>query len=266
MNFAFMAYCSEDCPALFPDITYGFYSIFADQVGVPYRRIPLRENFVLSVDDYIGVPGTVVLANPNAPTCLALPLSEIERLVAANPERMVIIDEAYVDFGTESALKLIKKYPNLLVCRTFSKSYSLAGARLGFGAGDKALIADLNTLRYSSTPYNVNRMTIGAGIGALLDEDYFRGNLQRIIEARTFSMEQMRLRGFELTDSKTNFLFVRHPKISGKELFLELRKRGVLTRHFDTDLTRDYLRITVGTREQMDVLLAAVDNILEARA
>ena len=200
LNFAFMAFCDASHPALFADITYGFYSVFAELNGVPYETIPLREDFSICVDDYINRRGTVFLANPNAPTGIALPLSEIERLLQSDPNRIVVIDEAYVDFGAESAVSLIGKYDNLLVTQTFSKSRSMAGARLGYGIACKALIADLNTIKYSTNPYNVNAMTIAAGVGTLEDTEYTRANCQAVIENRTFAAEELKKLGFEMTD------------------------------------------------------------------
>ena len=265
LNFAFMAFCDAAHPALFADITYGFYSVFAELNNVPYEIIPLREDFTVSVDDYIGREGTVFIANPNAPTGIALPLSEIERLLQSNPDRVVVIDEAYVDFGTESAITLVDRYPNLLVTQTFSKSRSMAGARLGYGIANADLIADLNTVKYSTNPYNVNSMTMAAGVGMLADADYTKKNCQAIIENRAWTAEQLKSLGFEMTDSRANFLFAKHPRIDGGTIYTELRARGVLVRHFDKPRISPYNRITVGSREQMECLIQAIRNILEER-
>ena len=263
LNFAFMAFCDDAHPAVFPDITYGFYPVFAQVNNVPYIEIPLQEDFSIRVEDYIGLNHTIFIANPNAPTGLALPISDIERIVAGNPDSVVVIDEAYVDFGAESALPLIKKYDNLLVTQTFSKSRSMAGARLGFGAGNQKLIQDLNTIKYSTNPYNVNRMTMAAGIGALEADGYFRVNCQKIIENRDWiTMELIKL-GFFVVPSMTNFVFAKFPGMPGRTLNLALREKGILVRHFDTDKLRDYNRITIGTREQMKALSAALREILE---
>ena len=263
LNFAFMAFCDEKHPAVFPNITYGFYPVFARLNGVPYREIPLTDDFSVNVEDYLGVGGTVFIANPNAPTGIALPLSDIERIVASNPDNVVVVDEAYVDFGAESAVSLTKKYDNLLVCQTFSKSRSLAGARLGFGVACAELIADLNTVKYSTNPYNINRMTAAAGIGALADEKYFKGNCEKIIATREKTAEKLKALGFELTDSKANFLFARHPKVGGKEVYLALREKGILVRHFDKPGISDYNRITVGSDEEMEALTEALTEILK---
>ena len=263
LNFAFMAFCDDAHPAVFPDITYGFYPVFAQVNGVPYIEIPLQEDFSIRVEDYIGLNHTIFIANPNAPTGIALPLKDIERIVAGNPDSIVVIDEAYVDFGAESALKLIDKYDNLLVTQTFSKSRSMAGARLGFGAGSPALIRDLNTIKYSTNPYNVNRMTMAAGIGALEADDYFKVNCEKIMENRDWVTMELIKMGFFVVPSMANFVFTRHPEIPGKKLNLALREKGILVRHFDTDKLRDYNRITIGSREQMKALAAALKEILE---
>ena len=265
LNFAFMAFCDEEHPALFADITYGFYSVFAELNGVPYEKIPLREDFSINVDDYINRRGTVFIANPNAPTGLALPLSEIERLLQSDPDRIVVIDEAYVDFGAESAVSLIGKYDNLLVTQTFSKSRSMAGARLGYGIACKALIADLNTVKYSTNPYNVNAMTMAAGVGTLEDANYTERNCKAVMENRAWAAEELLKMGFEMTDSRANFLFAKHPRISGGALYLALRESGVLVRHFEKPRISEYNRITVGSREQMEILIQNIRTILEER-
>ena len=263
LNFAFMAFGEPGI--VFPEITYGFYPVFAQLNGIPYQTIPLQEDLTIRAEDYIGVGRTVVIANPNAPTGCCLSLAQIEEIVRKNPENVVIVDEAYVDFGAQSAVGLIHKYDNLLVTQTFSKSRSLAGGRLGMGIGCKALIRDLNTLKYSTNPYNINRMTMAAGIGALQDDAYFKNNCRAIMDIRAWAGEELKKLGFVMTDSFANFLFARHPAIPGKELYLQLKQRGVLVRHFDTPSLTDYNRITVGSREQMQTLVATISSILEER-
>lgn len=263
LNFAFMAFCDDATPAVFPDITYGFYSVFAELNGVPYKEIPLCDDFTVRADDYVGVNKTVFIANPNAPTGIALGLSEIERIVASNPKNVVVIDEAYVDFGGESAIPLTKKYDNLLVTQTFSKSRSMAGARLGFGVGSPALIADLNTIKYSTNPYNVNSMTMAAGLGVLSDSEYTAKNCQAVIENRAWTVERLKELGFTMTDSKANFIFVKHKNISGEKLYSKLRERGILVRHFIKPRIEEYNRITIGSRAQMEELVEAIKTILE---
>ena len=263
LNFAFMAFGDEEHPVVFPDVTYGFYKVFAQLNRIPYTEIPLTESLEIDPEDYTSVGKTVVIANPNAPTGIYLPLDVIEGIVASNPQNVVIIDEAYVDFGGESAVSLIGKYKNLLVTGTFSKSRSLAGARLGFGIGDAELIADLQTIKYSTNPYNVNRMTAAAGEAALIDNAYYMDNCKRIIENREYTANELKKLGFSLTDSKTNFVFAKSDKVGGKELYLKLRERGILVRHFSSPRICEYNRITVGTRSEMETLIAAVFEILK---
>ncbi len=262
LNFAFMAFADETHPLSFADITYGFYPVFARLNHIPYEEIPLKDDFSVDPEDYIGIGRNIAIANPNAPTGLCMPLSDIERIVKSNPDNVVIVDEAYVDFGGESAVGLIHKYDNLLVVQTFSKSRSMAGARLGMGFGSPALIADLNTVRYSTNPYNVNSMTSAAGVAALRDNDYYMDNCKTICENRQWTREALLALGFEVTDSKANFLFARSDNIGGEELYLKLKERGILIRHLSKERIADYNRITVGTMEQMRALIAAVRDIL----
>ena len=262
LNFAFMAFCDDSHPAAFPDITYGFYEVFAQLNGIPYEKIPLQPDFSIRVEDYIGLNRTIFIANPNAPTGIALPLSDIERILAGNPNNVVVIDEAYVDFGGESAVSLIHKYENLLVTQTFSKSRSMAGARLGFGIGCKALIRDLNTIKYSTNPYNVNAMTMAAGLGALEDDEYFRKNCETIINNREWTKQTLQNLGFTVIPSKTNFLFARHPQADGGELYRKLKERGILVRHFTADRLKDFNRITIGSMAQMTALINTLEEIL----
>ena len=261
LNFAFMAFCDKEHPAIFPNITYGFYSVFAELNGVPYEEIPLKANFTVDSEDYIGKNKTIFIANPNAPTGISLSLDTIEEIVKSNPDSVVVIDEAYVDFGGESAAKLTKTYKNLLVTGTFSKSRSMAGARLGFGIACKELINDLNTIKYSTNPYNVNAMTMAAGIATLEDEEYTQKNCRTVIENRTYLAEELKKRGFVMTDSKANFLFAAHPNYEGKDLYLALREKGILVRHFQKPLIDQYLRITIGAKEECEALIAAFDAI-----
>ncbi len=263
LNFVFMAFCDKNHPVAFPDISYGFYPVYANLYGIPATQIPLREDFSICADDYIGLNRTIVIANPNAPTGLALPLSEIERIVKGNPDNVVVIDEAYVDFGGESAVTLIPKYDNLLVTQTFSKSRSMAGGRLGFAVGNQALIQDLNTIRFSTNPFNINAMTMAAGIGSLEDEEYFRDNCRAIIENRTWLTGALRKMGFTVIDSMTNFVFAKHPKLGGKELYLRLKDNGILVRHFGGERLTPFIRITIGDAQQMQILADTIEKILE---
>ncbi len=265
LNFAFMAFCDEKHPAYFPDISYGFYSVFASLNGVPYKEFPLNEDFTINLDDYKNLCGAIFIANPNAPTGIALTLLEVEQVLQNNPESVVVIDEAYVDFGTESAVSLIDKYDNLLVTQTFSKSRSMAGARLGFGAGNRELIQDLNTIKYSTNPYNINTMTMAAGMGVLEDAEYTEKNCSAVMSAREYTKKELSKLGFVMTDSKANFIFASHPEVSGEKLYLELKRRGILVRHFNKPRLCEYLRITVGAPEQMEALVKTLSDILEGR-
>ncbi len=263
LNFAFMAFCDADHPAVFPDITYGFYPVFADLNGVPYEEIPLKDDFSIDVNDYIGIGKTIFIANPNAPTGIALPVSEIRKIIERNPDNVVVIDEAYVDFGGESCIPLVHEYDNLLVTQTYSKSRSMAGARLGYGIGSKKLIADLHTIRYSTNPYNVNSMTLAAGLGMLEDDEYVRSNCKTVIENREYTVNELTKLGFTMPNSRANFVFAKHDSVSGKDIYLKLKEKGVLVRHFDKPRLKEYNRITIGSLEQMNVLLAKLKEILE---
>jgi len=265
LNFAFMAYGDKDNPIVFPDITYGFYPVFAQLSNIPYEEIPLDKDFRIRVSDYIGINKTIVIANPNAPTGIALSLDEIEEIVKSNPDNVLVIDEAYVDFGNESAICLVDKYDNLLVTGTFSKSRSMAGARLGYGVASKDIIRDLNTIKYSTNPYNINSMTMAAGIGALEDEEYTKENCRIICENREYTATRLKEMGFVMTPSTANFIFAKHPLVSGLDIYTKLRENGIVVRHFTGERICEYNRITVGTREQMDKFLAVLEKILEDR-
>lgn len=261
--FAFRAFCDSETGAAFPNISYGFYEVFAGLCKTDYTKIPLKEDLTLAVEDYLGLGRTIFIANPNAPTGIALTLDEIEKIVKSNPDRVVVIDEAYVDFGAQSAVPLIKKYDNLLVVQTFSKSRSMAGARLGMGIACSDLIRDLNTIKYSLNPYNINRMTMAAGLGILADTDYTRDCCKKIAENRSYTQSELARLGFSFPDSSANFVFARHPKISGEKIYRRLKEKGVLVRHFDNPLITDYNRITIGTKEQTDALITALSEIME---
>ncbi len=260
LNFLFMAMCPRG--AAFADITYGFYKVFGELHGLDCDIIPLKDDFTIDPADYKGNEKTVFLANPNAPTGLTLSMAQIEALVAENPDRLVVIDEAYVDFGGESMIPLTKKYKNLVVVGTFSKSRSLAGARLGFAVADREIIDDLEKIRYSTNPYNVNRLTLLAGEAAIRDVEYFNKCRTAVMEAREYTKTELRKRGFTVTDSSANFLFAKPNGISGKDYYLKLKDAGVLVRHFGSPRISDYVRITVGTMEDMMTLLSATDKIL----
>ncbi len=260
LNFAFMAY--GDSGAVYPDITYGFYSVFADLHGIKSTVIPLKADFTLDTDAFMGKNQLVVIANPNAPTGISIPLETVEELVKSNPDSIVLIDEAYVDFGGESCYKLTKKYKNLLCVQTFSKSRSLAGGRLGFAIADKEIIADLEKIKYSTNPYNINRLTQVAGLATVLDNDYYLDNCKKIIDTREYVSHELKGMGFSILPSDANFIFAKSDKISGKDLYEKLKDKGVLIRHFGKDRIKEFNRITIGSREEMEVFLNKVKEIL----
>ena len=262
LNFAFLAFGEDGI--LFPDISYGFYEVFANLHGLPYEKVALKKDFTIDVADYCGKNKMVAIANPNAPTGIALPLKKIEKLLKANPDRVVLIDEAYVDFGGESCAQLVEKYPNLLCVQTFSKSRSMAGARLGFAIGAQELIADLETIKYSTNPYNVNSLTQAAGVAALRENSYYMRNCRRIIKSRNYTKKELEKLGFTVLPSKANFLFAKSDAVDGKELYLRLKEKGILVRHFEKDRIRNYNRITIGSQKEMEAFIDAVKEILGA--
>ena len=264
LNFAFMAFAGKGGKAYFPDISYGFYKVFGDLYGCDYTTIPLEDDFTIDPVKFHNKDGMVVIANPNAPTGLTLSVDEIEGIVKANPDQVVLIDEAYVDFGGESCVDLTAKYDNLLVCQTFSKSRSMAGARLGFAIANAGLIADLDRIKYSTNPYNVNLMTCAAGAAAIKNNDYYMDKCRLIELTRAETTRRLEALGFTVLPSKANFIFAKSDKIGGGELYQELKKRGVLVRHFTTERIKDFNRITIGTPAQMDILIQKIEEILGA--
>lgn len=262
LNFAFMAFCGKDKGMAFPAISYGFYPVFADLYSLDYKAIPLKDDFSIDPADYYNLDKNIVIANPNAPTGLLLSVAEIRKILDSNPDNLVIIDEAYVDFGGESCLPLISEYDNLLVVQTFSKSRSLAGARLGFGFAQKEIIADLNKIKYSTNPYNINRETLAAGEAALKEQSYYDANCKKIMENRDYTTTSLEAMGFEVLPSKANFIFARTPKMNGERLYLALKDKGILVRHFSRKEIADFVRITIGSMEQMQALVKAVQDIL----
>ena len=260
LNFAFMAFGGKG--AVFPDITYGFYEVFGDLYGIPYEKIPLKDDFSVDWRDYCGLGKLVVIANPNAPTGMTVPVSEIEEIVKSNPDSVVLVDEAYVDFGGETCLPLIAKYDNLLVTRTFSKSRCLAGGRLGYAFASPALIADLEKIKYSTNPYNVNRLTLLLGEVTMDAEDYYADMCGNIIRTREWTAEALKALGFTVLPSAANFLFAGTPAMDGGTLYEQLKQRGILVRHFTSPRICQYNRITIGTPEQMETLIATIEDIL----
>ena len=262
LNFAFLSYATDGRGVAFADITYGFYPVFADLYHIPVQIVPLKSDFSIAPEDYYGLNKTIVIANPNAPTGMALSRDAIEGIVKANPDSVVVVDEAYVDFGAESCVELTKIYPNLLVVQTYSKYRSMAGARLGYAIGNAELIRDLETVKFSTNPYNVNRLTLRAGVQAIAEQDYYTENCKKIMDTRAYTKEKLEKLGFTVLDSRSNFLFARKPGTDGGAIYRGLKERGVLVRHFDKDPIRDYNRITVGTQEQMDIFLTKLEELL----
>ncbi|MBQ9922654.1 MAG: histidinol-phosphate transaminase [Clostridia bacterium] len=263
LAFSFMAFCENG--VAFADITYGFYEVYAALYGLKTKVIPLKENYEIDPDDYKGIGCTSFIANPNAPTGLALSLSKIEEILISNPDNLVIVDEAYVDFGGESATKLVKKYNNLLVIGTFSKSRNLAGARIGFAVANPEIICDLNKMKFSFNPYNINRLSIIAGTEAMKDKGYFEKCTTLVKEAREYTADELKKLGFSVLDSKANFIFAQSDKISGNEYYLTLKENGILVRWFNKDRIRNFVRITIGTKDQMTALIDTTRKILNAK-
>ena len=262
LNFAFAAFSGSGKTAIFPDITYGFYPVFANLNRVPYKVIPLNDDFSISPADYYNAPGPVFIANPNAPTGIALNRDEIESIVASNPDNVVVIDEAYVDFGAESCYPLTAKYDNLLVVQTFSKSRSLAGGRLGFAIGCRELIDDITTIKFSTNPYSVNRMTMAAGIAAIDDNSYYMANCLKVAKTREYVISSLKEMGFEVIPSKANFVFAKHPAYEGEYIYTVLKQKGVLVRHFTNPKICDYNRITIGSPQQMEKFLQIIKQVV----
>ena len=260
LNFAFMAFGGKG--VVFPDISYGFYEVYGDLYAIHYEKIPLKADFSIDYRDYCGRGKMVVIANPNAPTGMCLNLSQIEEIVKSNPDSLVLIDEAYVDFGGETCLPLIKKYDNLLVTRTFSKSWCLAGGRLGYAFASLAIIADLEKIKYSTNPYNINRLTLLLGEATVDAEPYYQEKCAEIIKTRAWTSEKLQELGFEVLPSCTNFVFAKSDKISGMELYRQLKKRGILVRHFTNPRICEFNRITIGTPQQMAAFIDTVKEVL----
>ena len=262
LSFAFMAYCDGTIGVSYPDISYGFYPVYADLYGIAKNVIPLRDDFSIAPEDYFNLGTTIVIANPNAPTGMCLSSADIESIVLANPDNIIIIDEAYVDFGGESVIPLTKKYGNLLVTQTYSKSRNFAGGRLGMAFGSKALIADLEKIRFSTNPYNVNRLTLLAGTAAIKDQAYYDNCNKEIVRIRDYSTEQLQKSGFSVLDSKANFVFAISHELTGEAVYRGLRERGILVRWFNKPRISNFVRITIGTEQQMDELISAVKEML----
>ena len=262
----FLTFFNSPQPILFPDITYSFYDVWASMLRIPFRQIPLDDHFTIDPEEYRGENGGIVIANPNAPTGVLLPLKYIEDIIKNNRDRIVIVDEAYIDFGGESALPLIETCDNLIVVQTFSKSRSLAGMRIGCAFGNEKLIRYLNDVKYSFNSYTMNTPSILTGAASLRDETYFRKTTEKIIRTRERVKPLLRELGFVFEDSKTNFIFVRHEKVPAEELFGFLKTKGIYVRYFRQPRISNYLRITIGTDEEMDTLIEVLRQYLNDKS
>lgn len=258
----FMTFFNSKKPILFPDITYSFYDVWADMLRIPYKTIPLKEDFTIEPEDYFRENGGIIFPNPNAPTGVELPLTQIEKIIQANPDVIVVVDEAYVDFGAESALSLIDKYDNLLVVQTFSKSRGMAGMRIGYAMGNPVLIKYLNDVKYSFNSYTMDQTTITLGKAAVEDKEYFEATVNKVVETREWTKKELSRLGFVFGDSKTNFIFASHKECPARELFVALRKANIIVRYFDKPRIDNYLRITIGTQEEMETLVRFLENYL----
>ena len=259
---SFLTFFNGEKPVLFPDITYSFYDVWAELFRIPYERPALDDSFHIKKEDYFKENGGIIFHNPNAPTGVELPLQDIEEILKANPGSVVIVDEAYIDFGAHSALPLISKYDNLLVVQTFSKSRSMAGMRIGFACGNPVLIKYLNDVKYSFNSYTMNRTSLAAGVAAIGDRDYFEDTCQKIMDTREWTQKELTVLGFTFQDSKANFIFASHKTCPAKQIFEALRAKHIYVRYFAKPRIDNYLRITIGTREEMEQLIRFLKDYL----
>ena len=258
----FMTFFNSDKPILFPDITYSFYDVWADMLRIPYETKALDENFEIKKEDYYGENGGVIFPNPNAPTGILMGLSDIEDIVAHNRDAIVVVDEAYIDFGGESALPLIEKYDNLLVVQTFSKSRSMAGMRIGYAMGNSKLIRYINDVKYSFNSYTMNQTALALGVEAIRDKEYFEETRAKIIATREWTKQELRKLGFSFGDSMSNFIFATHATVPAREIFEALRKENIYVRYFSKERIDNYLRISIGTQAEMETLIAFLKDYL----
>ncbi|MDD5866097.1 MAG: histidinol-phosphate transaminase [Lachnospiraceae bacterium] len=261
LNYAFMAFGQDGI--LFPDITYGFYKVLVEANHLPYEEKALRKDFTIDISDYTNVNQAVCIANPNAPTGLLLSLDDIRSIARSNPNHVVMIDEAYIDFGGQTAIPLTKEFDNLLVIQTFSKSRSLAGARVGYAIGPKALIQDLETIKFALNPYNVNRISMACAIAAVVDPAYYQARIREIKANRAYTEDALEKLGFQVIPSSSNFVFARHPAYNGEKLYQDLKANGILVRHFTDPKITSYNRITIGAMEEMEALIRTIESLLD---
>lgn len=261
---SFMTFFNGEEPILFPDITYSFYDVWADLLRIPYKRVAVDDAFELQVEDYYQANGGIIFPNPNAPTGIAKPLSFVEDVLQHNKDVIVIVDEAYVDFGCESALSLVDKYDNLLVVRTYSKSRSMAGLRIGYAIGNEKLIGYLNDVKYSFNSYTMNYPSIALGVESLADEEYFRETVAKVMDTREWFTAEIRKIGFSCPNSSTNFVFATHEKLQAKDIYEQAKANKIIVRYFAKPRIDNYLRITIGTREEMETFLAFLQTLVNA--
>ncbi len=265
LAFIFMTFFNAGDKVYYPDITYSFYPVYADLFNVKEVKIPLNDSFEIEIQKYFGLDGHIIIANPNAPTSIALKLDEIEEIVKNNPNQLIIVDEAYVDFGAESAVKLINKYDNVLVVQTFSKSRSMAGIRLGYALGCKSIIEGLNRLKFSFNSYTIDRISIVAGIESFKDNEYFEKTNAKIIQTREKTSEKLKKLGFKVLNSSANFIFISYKDVYAGDLYKQLKENGVLVRYFSKDRIDNYLRVTIGTDEEMGTFIEKLEEIIFQR-
>lgn len=262
LAFIFMTFFNKSDNIYYPDITYSFYPVYSDLFGLNEIAIPLNKYFEINIEDYFRLNGHIIITNPNAPTSIALTLKEVEKIIINNPNNLIIVDEAYVDFGAESSVSLIDKYDNLLVVQTFSKSRSYAGMRLGYALGNKDIIEGLERLKFSFNSYTINRISIESAIESFDDDEYFQNCRNKIIETRRYTTSELLKLGFNVLDSKSNFLFISHSNVSAKILYKKLRDNGILVRYFDKPKIDNFLRVTIGTDEEMKEFIKCLKKIL----
>lgn len=261
---SFLTFFNGDQPILFPDISYSFYKVWANLYGIPYKCNPLDENFCLVKEDYYVENGGIIFPNPNAPTAIYVELSFIEDVLQHNPDVIVIVDEAYIDFSGKSAVELIRKYENLIVIQTFSKARSMAGMRIGYAMSNPTLIGYLNAVKHSYNSYTMSKVAIECGVEAVKDKAYFHTVVEKIKETREWAKEELTKLGFVFTDSSANFIFARHPEYDGKELFEVLKKEHIYVRYWNQDRISQYVRITIGTKEEMEAMFQILRTYIEA--
>ncbi|WP_368974177.1 histidinol-phosphate transaminase [Caldifermentibacillus hisashii] len=262
LAFSFLAFFNQDEQILFPDITYSFYPVYANLYRLDYKEVPLNEDFTIPVEQFFHAEGGVIFPNPNAPTSIGLGLEQIEKILQNNPDKVVIVDEAYIDFGGESAVPLIRRYDNLLVIQTLSKSRSLAGLRVGFAFGNEQLIEGLNRIKNSFNSYTLDRLALVGAKAAIEDTAYFEETRSKIMETRHRVIGELRQLNFTVLDSQANFLFMKHARVDAKQIFETLKEKGIYVRYFNKSRIDQFLRVTIGTDEEMNRLMEELKNIL----